>query len=705
MRQIIYFLSFFVCLSLYSQKNVNNALKSRMYDNNFPSTNFDVLIEGDIPKLTAAEKTLGIKIKYYAGNIACVNVNVNSIAALVKSKAVKYIEYIEPHLKTMNDTMIVRNRIKPVKLGTTPLTAAYDGTGVIMGIIDTGIDWSHPDFKDASGNTRISYLWEQAVASPTNPPSPFGYGEEWTAAQINLGACTENDLGHWGHGTHVSGIAAGNGLGNGTHSGIASKAEIICVALDFNKPGAIIADAVQYIIAKATSAGKPFVINCSIGDYYGSHDGTDSEAQLINSLISGIPGRAMVVAAGNAGNIPFHVRTNVIPTDTSFTWISSSGGTMWHYLYADTNNIKNVKYSVGVNNPTYFNDLGRISFKNWNYGFTVKNDTIKNGANRIGIVRSSASVNSFGIYELYIRITADSVGYPWRIESTGTGVFDSWDFDFVSTGLPTATQYPFITKYVMPDTMQTICSSFQCSDEMITVASYMNCNSWYDVNNTLQTPPDVTGALAITSSGGPTRDGRAKPEVAATGASVFSCMALGMQSNLITNAPSAVAQGSLHVIGGGTSMASPVVAGLAALLLQKYPTFNNKQVKNSIINCTYQDAFTGSTFPHPSWGYGKLDGFSTFTCAVTTSAPEHGLITENTNVYPNPFNQQTIFKLKEKINGEVKIYNAIGELVFSEKINSDEYILNKRLLSSNGIYLVSFKTATTEYNYKIIATD
>lgn len=704
MRHIIYFLSFFVCLNVFSQKNINNALKSNMKDNSLPAR-FDVLIKGDISKLKNAERTLGIKIKYFAKDFACVNLDVAAIAPLIESKAADFIEYIEPHLKTMNDTMIIRNRIKPVKLGTTPLTAAYDGTGVIMGIIDTGIDWAHPDFKDAFGNTRISYLWEQAVSTPTNSPSPFGYGEEWTAAQINLGICTENDLGHWGHGTHVSGIAAGNGLGNGTHAGVASKAEIICVALDFNRPGAIIADAVQYIITKATAAGKPFVINCSIGDYYGSHDGTDSEAQLINGLMSGIPGRAMVVAAGNAGNIPFHVRTNVIPTDTSFTWISSTGGTMWHYLYADTNNIKNVKYSVGANNPTYFNDLGRISFKNWNYGFTVQNDTVWNGTNRIGVIRSSASVNSFGIYELYIRITADSVGYPWRIESTGAGVFDSWDFDFVSTGLPTTSQYPFITKYVMPDTMQTICSGFQCSDEMITVASYMNCNSWYDVNNTLQTPPDVTGALAITSSGGPTRDGRAKPEVAATGASVFSCMALGMQANLITNAPSAVAQGSLHVIGGGTSMASPVVAGLAALLLQKYPTFDNKQVKNSIINCTYQDAFTGSTFPHPSWGYGKLDGFSTFTCAVTTSAPEHGLITETTNVYPNPFNQQTTFKLKEKISGEVKIYNAIGELVFSEKINTDEYILNKRSLPNNGIYLVSFKTATTEYNYKIIATE
>jgi subtilisin family serine protease len=704
MKFKIYFLSFFISLQVFSQKSLNNALKNRMFDNSLPAR-FDVLIKGDISRLKNAEKTLGIRVKYYASDIACVNIDVAAIAPLIESKTAKFIEYIEPHLKPMNDTMIVRNRIKPVKLGTTPLTAAYDGTGVIVGIIDTGIDWAHPDFKDALGNTRISYIWEQAVSSPTNSPSPFGYGEEWTAAQINLGQCTEDDLGHWGHGTHVSGIAAGNGLGNGTHAGVASKAEIICVALDFNKPGPIIADAVQYIVNKATAAGKPFVINASVGDYYGSHDGTDSEAQVINAMMSSIPGRAMVVASGNAGNIPYHTRTIPSPADTSFTWVQPSTGTIWHFMYADTNNIKNVKYSVGVNNPNYFYDLGRIGFKNWNYGFTIKNDTVKNGGNRIGIVRSSASVNSFGVYELYIRITPDSMGYPWRIESTGTGLFDSWDFDFVSTGLPSTSQYPFISKYVMPDTMQTVCSGFQCSDEMITVGNYVNLNTWYDVNNTLQSSTEVTGELSVSSSGGPTRDGRVKPEVCATGASIFSCMALGMQSNLVTNAPSAVAQGSLHVIGGGTSASSPVVAGLAALLLQAHPTFDNRQVRSSIMNCTYQDAFTGPTFPHPSWGFGKLDGFSTFTCAVTTGVPDHSLINETINVYPNPFNQHTTIKLKEKMNGDVRIYNAIGELVFSDKINSDEYILNKRSLRSNGIYVVSFRSPTTEYNYKVIATD
>jgi subtilisin family serine protease len=704
MRHILYFLSFFIVFQAYSQKNLNNALKNRMADNTLPAR-FDVLIKGDLQKLRAAEKTLGIKIKYYASDIACVNLDMFAIAPLIENKAAQFIEYIEPHLKTMNDTMIIRNRIKPVKLGTAPLTAAYDGIGVIVGIIDTGIDWAHPDFKDASGNTRINFIWDQTVSSPTNIPTPFGYGQEWTAAAINASLCTHNDLAHWGHGTHVSGIAAGNGLGNGTHEGIASKSDIIVVALDFNKPGPIVADAVQYIVNKATAAGKPFVINASVGDYYGSHDGTDSEAKIIDAMIANIPGRSMVVAAGNAGNIPYHVKTNVNPTDTSFTWVQPASGTVYFWLYADTNNIKNVKYSVGANNPTYFYDLGRIGFKNYNYGFTVKNDTLKNGSNRIGIVRSSASVNSYGVYELYLRITPDSAGYLWRVESNGTGLFDAWNFDLVSSGLPTSAQYPNISKYVMPDTMQTVCSSFQCSDDMITVANYVNLNTWYDVNNTLQSSTEVTGELSVSSSGGPTRDGRVKPEVAATGASIFSAMALGMQANLISSAPSAVAQGSLHVIGGGTSASSPVVAGLAALYLQAHPTFNNKQVRNAIINCTYLDAFTGTVIPHPSWGYGKLDGFSSFTCAVSTGMEEHNVTKQTGNVYPNPFNQQTTIRFKEKITGDVSIYNAIGELVFSDKINGEEFTINRRSLKSDGIYFVRVKSSSKEYNYKIIAAD
>ncbi len=703
MRYTIYFFACFLCLSGYSQKNLSNALKSRIENKTLPSANFDVLITGDIPKLLAAEKTLGIKVKYYANNVACVNANVNAIAALIENKTAKFIEYIEPNKKPLNDTMQIRNRIRPVKLGTTPLTAAYDGTGMIVGIIDSGCDFNHPDFKDALGNTRINFIWDQTVTTPTTIPMPFGYGQEWTAAQINGGSCTHVDTLYYGHGTGVTGIAAGNGLASLSHEGVASKAEIIVVALDFNKPGPIIADAVQYIITKATAAGKPFVINASVGDYYGSHDGTDSEAKLIDGLISNIPGRAMVVAAGNAGNVKFHTQNIATPADTNFTWLYTSSGNLYYWLYADTNNIKNVKYSIGSNRLN-FNDLGNIGFKNYNYCFTLKKDTLKVGANRIGIIESSASVNAYGVYELFIKITPDSAAYLWRIESNGTGKFDAWNFNFATAGLPTVAQYPKITKYTMPDTIQSICSGFQCSDDIITVANYNNLKTYWDVTNTLQTLPTSTGDLADNSSAGPTRDGRVKPEVAASGAFIFTCLVISMQANLILTNPTGVAQGSFHVASGGTSASSPVVAGLATLFMQAHPAFTNKQIRQAIINCTYSDAFTGSSLPNYKWGYGKLDGFSTFTCAISTGMDNKSLIKES-NIYPNPFNHQTTIKLKEIVNGDIKVYNAMGALIFSDKINSDQYTLSRSVINAAGVYFVIVKSSNTEYNYKVIATD
>lgn len=702
MRRIIYFLSFFVAFNAYSQKNISNSLKSRMYKHNFPTPNFNVLVEGDIQKLLAAEKTLGIKIKYHAGNIASINANINSIAALIESKIATYIEYIEPHNKPLNDSMIYRNRIKPVRLGTTPLTAAYDGTGVIVGIIDSGIDFNHPDFKDASGNTRIKFIWDQTVATPTNSPITFGYGEEWTAPQINLGACTHSDLAFWGHGTGVSGIAAGNGLANGTHEGIASKAELIVVALDFYSAGPVISDAVQYIVNKATAAGKPFVINASVGDYYGSHDGTNTEAKLIDALISNIPGRSMVAAAGNGGNVKFHTKNIVTPFDTNFTWLQKASGPVSYWLYADTLQIKNVKYSVGANNLGYTN-LGNIGFKNYNYGYTLKIDTLKKGSNRIGIVESSASVNPYGVYELFIQITPDSANYLWRIESTGTGKFDAWNFDFVSSGLPTASQYPKITKYTTPDTVSSMVSSFQCSDEIIAVANYINRKAYVDVNSVVQIISENAGELANNSSCGPTRDNRLKPEVAATGGCILTCIALGLQASTIMSAPSAVAQGSFHITSGGTSAASPVVAGLAALFLQAHPTYNNKQVRQAIINCTYSDGWEG-TLPNNKFGYGKLDGFSTFTCALSTGIDSQNLISDAT-VYPNPFNKEVTVKLNEKITGEVTVYNSIGELIFKDKINADEYTLNRNCVRAAGVYFIKIKSPYSEKHYKVIATD
>ena len=706
MRYISLFLLLITTSFLFSQ---NNAFKTRLSsgDNN----SHTILVQGDISKLIASQKDNNYKFNYASGNIASISCDLNTMSQLIEKKIISYAEFIEPRKTLMNDTMIVKNRIKAVKLGTAPLPMAYDGTGIVVGIIDSGTDFAHPDFKDALGNSRIKFLWDQVPLAGSTVPQPYNYGIEWTDTQINANQCTHNDLPHFGHGTHVSGIATGNGLANGTHHGVASKADIVVVALDFNKTGPTIADAVQYIFSKATLLGKPCVINASLGDYYGSHDGTDLEAKLIETMVQNVPGRVMVAAAGNAGNIKHHVKTQPPLNDTSFTWIKKNNSTLEYWCYADTNNIKNVQISVGANRNNNFN-LGRIGFKNYNYGLTsIKSDTLRYNGNQIGIIKTSASINPYGVYELYIKILADTLNLKWRIESKGVGMHDAWNFDFISSGLPSSFSYPWITKYVMPDFNSTIVSSFQCLNDVITVANYVNINNYYDVTGTLQSwaalnPGENVNNLAASSSWGPTRDNKQKPDIAATGAGVFSAIALGMQANLIANAPQVIAQGSMHIQGGGTSAASPVVAGLAALYLQKNPTSTSIQVKNAITNCAYFDSYTGTNLPNYRWGYGKLDGFAAMTCIVT-NVKQNNLNTNTISYFPNPFKDSVRFNFNKTLTGKIYIYSVDGKLIYEDILNGGSYELTSEKLNekTNGLLFVKIVTETETNSFKLIRSN
>jgi len=711
--RLIYF--FIICLfftNLFSQISSYNALlKNKLSYNSSLNQQHTLLVKGNPKKLIEFQKEYNYQLNYFVGNIASITCKLGILSTLIENKIINYAEFVEHNYKTMNDTMLIKNRIKPVKLGTLPLAQAYDGTGVIVGIIDSGIDFNHPDFKDSFGNTRIKFLWDQVPATNSSTPMPYNYGVEWTAAQINASVCTHNDIAQYGHGTHVAGIAAGNGLANGTHEGCAPKAEIVVVALDFSKAGPTIADAVNYIYSKATLLGKPCVINASVGDYYGSHDGTDLEAKLIETSVKNIPGRVLVAAAGNAGTYKFHVKTQPPVGDTSFTWIKSGSANLKYWCYADTNQIKNIQITVGANRNNYFN-LGNIGFKAFNYGLiSLKTDTLKYNSNKIGIVKTSASINTYGVYELYVEIVADTLNLLWRIESKGIGLHDAWNFNFVATGLPSSTQYPKITKYIMPDVNSSMVSSFQCLDDVITVANYVNLNKYYDVNNVLQNstiayPTEIVNDIAPSSSFGPTRDNKQKPDIAATGASVFSAIVISLMPAYISSQPQSVAQGSYHIQGGGTSAASPVVAGLAALYLQKYPNATCMQVKNAITNCAYSDAFTTTSLPNYRWGYGKLDGKAAMLCSIPTSINQINT-TEIVNYFPNPFTSKVQIIFENEFQKTISVFTIDGKLIFTDVFVGNVYELNATnfLITSKGFLLVKVQSAINTNVFKLIKVE
>ncbi|MGD9975585.1 MAG: S8 family serine peptidase, partial [Desulfatirhabdiaceae bacterium] len=187
------------------------------------------------------------------------------------------------------------------------------GKGVIIGIIDTGIDIGHPDFIDSLGQTRILSIWDHTldqedVGGIAENPDGYSYGTEWRREiiQQGYGMCLHRD--YDGHGTHVAGTAAGNGRADsyqGPYIGIAPESELLVVKFDFDNvkdrnSDTMILDGINWIFQQAASAEKPCVINMSMGSAYGPHDGSTLEERGIDDLTG--PDRIVCVAAGNDGS-------------------------------------------------------------------------------------------------------------------------------------------------------------------------------------------------------------------------------------------------------------------------------------------------------------------------------------------------------------------------------------------------------------------
>ncbi len=197
----------------------------------------------------------------------------------------------------------------------------HTGAGALVCVIDTGLDWRHLDFRDPADAkvSRVVRIWDQtlnAIAGEA-PPSGFSTGVEYTKAQI------ENELDGSptgfvrsvdgsGHGTHVTGTAAGNGAAVGRYTGMAPEAGIIVVRASNGGPypTAKVVEGISYCGQVAQAQGKPVVVNMSLATDYGPHDGTDPMNAAATSF-GQTPGRVAVFAAGNSGNVPFHTSGTV----------------------------------------------------------------------------------------------------------------------------------------------------------------------------------------------------------------------------------------------------------------------------------------------------------------------------------------------------------------------------------------------------------
>ncbi|WP_300688688.1 S8 family peptidase [Chryseobacterium sp.] len=484
---------------------------------------------------------------------------------------------------------------------------AYNGTGILVGVYDTGIDWKHPDFRKADDQTksRIVSIWDQTLTAQGGETTPTGFatGVEYTRAQIEdeldgtpTGFVRENDTN--GHGTHVSGTAAGNGaaFADKRHKGFSSEADIVFVkGGNGSFPTTNTINALTYFKNVATALNKPIVVNMSIGGQGSAHDGTASHEVAVDNFTSSGPGRVVVISAGNDYGTNLHRKGTIEPNAAqtySFTVASdtSTASVFSFLMYANNDTAVTAKlttpdgqqYTQNISTTTAHSILGGgFTATMYNYWSADNNKRyVQLVVSRV----SGSTVNSQGNYTLEITNNGAQqiTTHGWLYSQGVTTTLQNGDNEYI-VGTPGN------------------------ASSAITVASYMGRASWYSGTSgyfTL-TPQE---SISSFSSQGPRADGFQKPDITASGQNVIS----SRSGNSSPGATDIIAGTNYYVKNQGTSMSSPGVAGAVGLLLQANPALTATQVKARLTSNARMDGATG-TVPNMRWGYGKLDIYKAVT--------------------------------------------------------------------------------------------
>ena len=511
------------------------------------------------------------------GGYAIISIPETEIESLSKNPQIEYIEKPKNLVLSLYEARAA-SCITPVQIPPLSLT----GKGIIVGIVDSGIDIFHPDFRNEDGTTRILELWDQTIpwnqTIPNEEDSNFFYnrGKIFSQEEINQ-ALIDNDRSFpsrdpSGHGTHVAGIAAGNGRASqGEQKGVAPESELLIVKLGNTFPEGFprtteLMLGMDYCVRKAADLNMPLALNISFGNSYGSHDGSSLLETFIDNL-SNLGRTTIAIGSGNEGNkgrhaagqlmeqIPMQIELAVSPNETSLNvqlWKNYVDTFQSRLVAPSGASVVLTEQSIGA----YRDVLDRTQLL-WYFGEPAPYSV------------------SQEIYLEMIPLPGNSYIQSgiWKFEFTPVdivdGRFDLW--------LPSGNAINPSTNFLVPSPDVTLTIPSTASNP-ITVAAY-NSN---------------TDSFASFSGQGFTGLSLPKPDIAAPGVDITS-----------------TAPGGGYTQNTGTSMATPFVTGSAALLMEygiiqgRDPYLYGQKVK-AYLQKGARHLPAVQNYPSPQIGWGVL---------------------------------------------------------------------------------------------------
>ncbi len=457
------------------------------------------------------------------------------------------------------------------------------GRGTIIGIIDTGIDYTQPAFRYEDGTTKINYIWDQTIT--TGPNNDVDYGTVYTKSQINEALKSDDPYGivphkdTVGHGTFLASVAAGREVGD--FIGAAPGAELVIVKLRKASPFYLrtflvpheqenayesidIMLGLTFVIDHSAPLQIPSVTCIGLGTNFGGHNGHNLIEDYITSL-SNLRGIAVVTGAGNESNARHHTQ-GVVKETGDVVPIEIRVGEKANFLTVYVWYPGWDKISFSIKSPTgeLINRIPFVAGRAFQSKFVLEKSMVT--------MLYHQNESRFAVIQI-----ADIVPGTWEINLHGdliiSGQFHAWlpMTGFISPDVEFASPNPNYT-VVIPST----------SRGVISVGAYN----------------DKENSLYINTSWGPTLDSKFAPDFVAPGVNVTGIYPIG--------------PGTMT----GTSVSAAITTGAASLMFQwaiaenNLPTLTGNRLRTLLIRgCTREET---RTYPNPQWGYGKLNLPQTF---------------------------------------------------------------------------------------------